>query len=82
MQTLLRRAVEFGVPSIALTAISLLAFDVTLLGAVLAYVAYVAAALAVYWLLRVESNRHVRIAGLMVNAGFAAWSVALWVRCA
>ena len=77
MQTILRRTVEFGIPSIALTAISLLEFDVTLFGAVLAYVAYVLAAFAVCWLVRVENNEHVRLAGLVINAGFAAWSAAL-----
>jgi len=80
MKTLLRRTVELGIPSILLTAISLMVFDATTFGGVLAYVAYVLAALALYWSVRVESNRYVRVAGFVVNAGFAAWSVALWVQ--
>ena len=81
MKTLLRRTVELGIPSILLTAISLLMFDATTFGGVLAYIAYVLVALAVYWAVRVENNRYVRIAGFVINAGFATWSVALWVRC-
>ena len=80
MKTLMRRTVELGIPSILLTAISLMMFDSTLLGGALAYAAYVLVALAVYWAVRVENNRYVRVAGFVINTGFAAWSVALWVR--
>ena len=80
MKTIVRRTVELGIPSILLTAISLMMFDSTTFGGVLAYAAYVLAAFAVYWSLRVESNRYVRVAGFVINAGFAAWSVALWVQ--
>ena len=81
MKTIVRRTVELGIPSNLLTAISLMMFDATMFGGVLAYAAYVLVALAVYWTVRVESNRYVRVAGFVINAGFAAWSVALWVRC-
>ncbi len=80
MKTIVRRTVELGIPSILLTAISLMMFDSTTFGGALAYAAYVLVALAVYWAVRVENNRYVRIAGFVVNSGFAAWSVALWVR--
>ncbi len=81
MKTLLRRTVELGIPSIALTAVSLMAFDATTIGGILAYVAYVLAAFALYMAVRVESNKRVRIAGFLINGGFAAWSVVLWIRC-
>ena len=80
MKTLMRRTVELGIPSILLTAISLMMFDSTMLGGTLAYAAYVLVALAVYWAVRVENNRFVRITGFVINSGFAVWSAAMWIR--